>query len=164
MRDESRKNGDAKALSRRNFLKKAVVGGVAAAAMSVAPAFVRNARSSSGSLVLYSWSDYIYQDMIDAFTKKTGIKVTMATYGSNDEVLNKLRAAKGAGFDIVMPSVTYGEQWYKNGDLLLPLDESKNPCGRLLPGHVGILQEARWRASPQTLPGPLQLGHRGHHL
>lgn len=125
MTDESRKNGDAKTLSRRNFLKNAFVGGVAATAMSVAPAFVRNARSSSGSLVLYSWSDYIYQDMIDAFTKKTGIKVTLATYGSNDEVLNKLRAAKGAGFDIVMPSVTYGEQWYKNGDLLLPLDESK---------------------------------------
>jgi spermidine/putrescine transport system substrate-binding protein len=102
-----------------------MVGGAAAAVFSVAPAFVRNARSSSGSLVLYSWSDYIYQDMIDAFTKKTGIKVTLATYGSNDEVLNKVRASKGSGFDIVMPSVTYGPQWYKNGSLLMPLDEAR---------------------------------------
>lgn len=125
MSKQSESKGAAQSLSRRNFLKKAMAGGVAAAAMSVAPAFVRNARSSSGSLVLYSWSDYIYQDMIDAFTKKTGIKVTLATYGSNDEVLNKVRASKGAGFDIVMPSVTYGPQWYKHGDLLQPLDESK---------------------------------------
>ena len=125
MSPESKKKGTGKALSRRNFLKKSMMGGAAAAVYSVAPAFVRNARSSSGSLVLYSWSDYIYQDMIDTFTKKTGIKVTLATYGSNDEVLNKVRASKGTGFDIVMPSVTYGPQWYKHGSLLQPLDEKK---------------------------------------
>lgn len=119
------KKGLGKTVSRRNFLKQALVGGAAAAAVGVAPAFVKNARSSSGSLVLYSWSDYVYQDMLDDFTRKTGIKVTLATYGTNDEVLNKLRASKGTGFDIVMPSVTYGEQWYKNGDLLMPLDESR---------------------------------------
>ena len=112
-------------MSRRGFLTKAVLGGAAAAVAGVAPAFVKSANASSGSLVLYSWSDYVYQDMIDAFTKKTGIKVTLATYGTNDEVLNKLRASNGKGFDIVMPSVTYGAQWYKNGDLLMPLDESK---------------------------------------
>lgn len=125
MSQGSEKKGNAKTLSRRKFLTKSVLGGLAATAMGVAPAFVRDARSSSGSLVLYSWSDYIYQEMIDAFTEKTGIKVTLATYGSNDEVLNKVRASKGAGFDIVMPSVTYGAQWYKHGKLLQPLDESK---------------------------------------
>jgi spermidine/putrescine transport system substrate-binding protein len=110
---------------RRNFLKKIGTAAAAGAVMPLAPAFVKNARSSSGNLVLFSWSDYIYQEMVDAFTKDTGIKVTLATFGSNDEVLNKLRAAKGKGFDIVMPSVTYGSQWYKHGDLLQPLDESK---------------------------------------
>ena len=110
---------------RRNFMKKTGALAAAGALSTLAPAFVKDVRSSSGSLVLYSWSDYIYQDMIDAFTAKTGIKVVLATYGSNDEVLNKLRASKGSGFDIVMPSVTYGKQWYKHGDLLQPLDESK---------------------------------------
>lgn len=110
---------------RRNFMKKTGALAAAGALSTLAPAFVKDARSSSGSLILYSWSDYIYQDMIDAFTAKTGIKVVLATYGSNDEVLNKLRASKGSGFDIVMPSVTYGKQWYKHGDLLQPLDESK---------------------------------------
>ncbi len=112
-------------LGRRNFIKKACTFAAAGAAMPFAPAIVRNAGASSGNLVLYSWSDYIHQEMLDAFTKETGIKVTLATYGSNDEVLNKLRAAKGSGFDIVMPSVTYGPQWYKHGTLLQPLDESR---------------------------------------
>ena len=110
---------------RRNFIKKTGAVAVAGALSTFAPAFVRDARSSSGNLVLYSWSDYIYQDMIDAFTADTGIKVVLATYGSNDEVLNKLRASKGSGFDIVMPSVTYGKQWYRHGKLLQPLDENK---------------------------------------
>lgn len=110
---------------RRSFIKRTGALAAAGALSTLAPSFVRNARSSSGSLVLYSWSDYIYQDMLDAFTAKTGIKVVLATYGSNDEVLNKLRASKGAGFDIVMPSVTYGKQWYKHGELLQPLDESR---------------------------------------
>ncbi|MEF2230542.1 MAG: extracellular solute-binding protein, partial [Pseudodesulfovibrio sp.] len=133
MAKNTSKEGRGATVSRRSFLTKTMIGGVAAAAMSVAPAFVRDARSSSGSLVLYSWSDYIYQEMLDAFTRKTGIKVTLATYGSNDEVLNKLRASGGKGFDIVMPSVTYGPQWYKNGDLLMPLDEGRINVGGCYP-------------------------------
>ena len=50
MSPESKKKGAGKDLSRRNFLKKSMIGGAAAAVYSVAPAFVRNARSSSGSL------------------------------------------------------------------------------------------------------------------
>ncbi len=107
-------------ISRRSFLKGAAAG----AAIISSPAFVRNAFASSGELNLYSWSDYIYQDMLDAFTKETGIKVNLSVYGSNDEVLNKLRASKGKGFDIVMPSVTYGVQWAKY-NLLQPLNEKK---------------------------------------
>lgn len=109
-----------KGISRRSFL----MGAAAGAAVFAAPAFVRNAFASSGELNLYSWSDYIYQDMLDAFTKETGIKVNLSVYGSNDEVLNKLRASQGKGFDIVMPSVTYGVQWAKY-DLLQPLNEKK---------------------------------------
>jgi len=107
-------------ISRRSFMKGAAAG---VAAFS-APAFVKDAFASSGELNLYAWSDYIYQDMMDAFTKETGIKVNLSVYGSNDEVLNKLRASKGKGYDIVMPSVTYGAQWYKH-NLLQPLNESK---------------------------------------
>ena len=42
----------------------------------------------------------------------TGIKVNFSTYGSNDEAENKLRAAGGAGFDVIFPSVTNGPRYY----------------------------------------------------
>jgi len=62
--------------------------------------------------------------MIDSFQKATGIKVSLSTYGSNDEVLNRLRAARGQGFDVVMPSITYTPAWVEQ-ELLQPLDESR---------------------------------------
>lgn len=104
-------------IKRRKLLKMA-------AALSTGPFVISRLHGSSGELNLYSWSDYIYPEMLADFTAKTGIQVNLSVYGSNDEVLNKLRAAEGAGFDLVMPSVTYGPGWnrYK---LLQPLDESR---------------------------------------
>lgn len=121
-------------ISRRTVLK----GMAAGAAALGSPGFVRKAFASSGELNIYAWSDYIYQDMIDSFQKATGIKVNLSVYGSNDEVLNKLRASQGKGYDIVMPSVTYGLQWYKH-DLLQPIDENKV--------HVDGCIPAMWEAS-----------------
>jgi spermidine/putrescine transport system substrate-binding protein len=104
-------------IKRRKLLKMA-------AALSTGPFVISRLYGSSGELNLYSWSDYIYPDMLADFTAKTGIQVNLSVYGSNDEVLNKLRATRGSGFDLVMPSVGYGPTWnrYK---LLQPLDESR---------------------------------------
>lgn len=108
-------------MNRRGFIKNGL--GLGGAAL-VAPALVSNAVASSTELNLYAWADYITDEMIEAFQKDTGIKVNLTTYGSNDEALNKLRASKGKGYDIVIPSVTYGPLWQKHR-LLKPLDESK---------------------------------------
>lgn len=116
-------------LSRRSVLKTAAAGAFVAAA----PAIVRrSALASSGELSLYSWSDYIYPEMIASFEAETGIKVNLSTYGSNDEVLNRLRAARGAGFDVVMPSITYTPAWVEQ-ELLQPLDESKIDVAGVIP-------------------------------
>lgn len=108
-------------MNRRGFIKQGL--GLGGAAL-FAPAIITSAQAASKELNLYSWSDYISEDMIADFEAQTGIKVNLTTYGSNDEVLNKLRASKGSGFDIVMPSITYGKQWYKHR-LLQPLDLKK---------------------------------------
>lgn len=104
-------------IERRKLLKSAL-------ALSAGPFVIPHLWGSSGELNLYSWSDYIYPDMLADFTAKSGIKVNLSVYGSNDEALNKLRATKGSGFDLVMPSAVYGPAWnrYK---LLQPLDESR---------------------------------------
>ncbi len=108
-------------MNRRNFIKDGL--GLGGAAM-LAPILVSNSFASEKELNLYSWSDYVSDEMIKDFKAKTGITVNLSTYGSNDEALNKLRASNGKGFDLIMPSVTYGGQWHKYG-LLQALDTSR---------------------------------------
>lgn len=115
--------------TRRTVLKGAAATGAALAA----PAIISpRALSSSGELNLYTWSDYVYPEMIESFTGQTGITVNLATYGSNDEVLNRLRASRGEGFDVVMPSVTYTPVWVEQ-ELLQPLDESRINSAGVIP-------------------------------
>ena len=123
-----------KTLKRRTFLK-----GAAAAAV-VGPAILRShdALASSGSVDVYAWDEYVSQDMIGAFESKTGIKLNLTTFGTNNEVLNKLRASKGKGFDIVFPSVSSLQSWYDASDedgvdLLQPADESRVAAGQVQP-------------------------------
>jgi spermidine/putrescine transport system substrate-binding protein len=115
--------------TRRSVLR----GGAAGAMVIAAPAIVsRRALSSSGELDLYTWSDYVYPEMIESFEGLTGIKVNLSTYGSNDEVLNRLRAAGGQGFDVVMPSITYTPAWVEQ-ELLQPLDEGRINIAGVIP-------------------------------
>lgn len=117
------------AIRRRRFLQATTAIGAGIAA----PAIIsRKALSSSGELNLYSWSDYVYPEMIDSFESQTGITLNLATYGSNDEVVNRLRASGGTGFDVVMPSITYTEVWNELG-LLQPLDESRINVAGIIP-------------------------------
>lgn len=54
-------------------------------------------------LNLLAWSEYVPQEVIDGFTKETGIPVSYATYSSNEEMLSKLLAG-GGQFDLIQPS------------------------------------------------------------
>ncbi|MBL8388781.1 MAG: extracellular solute-binding protein [Hydrogenophaga sp.] len=54
-------------------------------------------------LRLLTWSDYAPKDVVEQFTKETGIKVEI-TLSNNEEMISKLRATAGAGFDLAQPS------------------------------------------------------------
>lgn len=60
-------------------------------------------KESAGELNLLAWSEYIPQEVIDGFQKETGIKVSYATYSSNEEMLSKLLAG-GTQYDLIQPS------------------------------------------------------------
>jgi len=55
------------------------------------------------TLKLLTWKGYAPQKTIDAFEKETGIKVEV-TFSNNEEMIAKLRATRGAGFDLAQPS------------------------------------------------------------
>ncbi|MFV2031741.1 MAG: extracellular solute-binding protein [Gammaproteobacteria bacterium] len=121
-------------MSGRTVLKgAAVVGGVAALPFSISRSL-----ASSGEVNVFAWGDYIQPNIIKAFEKKTGIKVNLSTYGSNEEVQSKLRAAGGKGFDLIFPSVDTRPE-FDDGDLLQVIDESRL--------KVDQIDSSIWRSS-----------------
>lgn len=58
---------------------------------------------AAGELNVYIWTNYLPQEVIDGFQKKTGIKVNVDTYDSNEAILEKLQSGV-ADYDIVVPS------------------------------------------------------------
>lgn len=76
-------------------------------------------------LNLFCWSEYVPQTVIDAFTERTGIKVNVQNYASNEEMLQKLLSG-GGRYDLIQPSEYIVEAMVKE-DMLRPLDQSLIP-------------------------------------
>ncbi|MGD9511677.1 MAG: extracellular solute-binding protein, partial [Geminicoccaceae bacterium] len=116
--------------SRRTVLK----GGAALAGALAAPAIVSpRVLASSGEVNILMWSDYLPPSFVDSFQNKTGIKINFTGIGSNEEILNKLKATKGQGFDIATPTMDRAPQW-ADQNLLQPFDMSKVPIDKVNAG------------------------------
>ena len=76
-------------------------------------------------LNIYNWSDYIDPQVIEDFTRETGIKVRYDTFDSSDVLETKLLAGK-SGYDLVVPTGYFLERQIKAG-IFQPLDKSKLP-------------------------------------
>lgn len=111
-------------LARRGFLR----GGIAAAAATTGPWYVRDALSSSGECHVFIWTGYLPQAFVDTFEHSTGIKLKISELGSNEQLINKLKATRGRGFDLITPTAMRSGQWRDLGLLqawrtdLLPID------------------------------------------
>jgi spermidine/putrescine transport system substrate-binding protein len=121
----------------RHFSRRGVVKGSAAvgALALFAPAYVKNALSSSGELNVMFWSDELPEDLLKGFTDKTGIKVNFTGFGSNEELLNKMKATKGEGFDLISPTLDRVLQWKELG-VTQAWDLKKVPVDRLNPAML----------------------------
>jgi spermidine/putrescine transport system substrate-binding protein len=73
-------------------------------------------------LNFYNWSEYIDPDILTAFQETYGVKVTMDTYASNEDLLAKLQGG-ATGYDVIVPS-DYMVSIMINLGLLEPLDYS----------------------------------------
>lgn len=156
---------------RRRFIKGVAATGAAAA---VGPWIISpKALASSGELNVLMWSDYLPPDWIEAFTAKTGIKLNYTGIGSNEEIINTMKANKGRGVDICSPTNMRSLQWIELG-LLQPFDKSRiknignvNPAmlkvgdeewnfdgkgSHWLP-HIWGTEAVAWRTDMYTPPG-----------
>lgn len=97
---------------------------ILAALMLVLPlAGCKNDKPAQRVVNVYSWSEYLPQDIQDKFTAKTGIKVKLTVYESNEMLVDKLQAGV-SDFDIVVPS-DYTIALLKRRNLLQKIDASK---------------------------------------
>ncbi|TXI48841.1 MAG: polyamine ABC transporter substrate-binding protein [Lysobacter sp.] len=80
---------------------------------------------SGGELNVYNWSDYIAENTVPDFEKKTGVKVTYDVFDSNEMVESKLLAG-ASGYDIVVPTLNFLGRQIQAG-VFQPLDKSKIP-------------------------------------
>lgn len=139
----------ARAFSRRTVLK----GAAAAGAVAAAGPFVISAesRAASGELKIMMWSDYLPEPFTSKFTEETGVTIKHTPYGSNEELINKIRATKGRGFDLISPTNDRTGQW-QDLDLLQTFDMSRVPTDNVLPSMLDISAKFSWDGEPRHLP------------
>lgn len=80
--------------------------------------------AQADTLKLLTWKGYAPQELMDKFEKETGIKVE-ATYSNNEEMISKLRATRGAGFDLAQPSQDRISSVQAKFKIYQPIDYSK---------------------------------------
>ena len=82
--------------------------------------------SAAGKVVVYNWSEYISEDVLEQFTEETGIEVVYSTYESNEVMYSKLQLQNSSGYDVIFPSTYYVARMAREG-MLRELDRDKLP-------------------------------------
>jgi spermidine/putrescine transport system substrate-binding protein len=94
-------------------------------------------------LRILTWADYVPAEVATLFTQATGIKVEV-TLSNNEEMISKLRATAGAGFDLAQPSVDRVTGVQREFGIYKPIDLTKVKIEQFRPE---ILEVARSVAS-----------------
>jgi spermidine/putrescine transport system substrate-binding protein len=77
------------------------------------------------TLSLLTWENYAPRALVQRFQKETGIQVTVATTGSNADMLSRVNASRAA-YDLVQPGLPFIPDGVARG-LYQPLDRSRVP-------------------------------------
>ena len=77
-----------------------------------------------GTLHIYTWADYTNNELVKAFTKRTGIEVIVDIYDSNEAMLAKMQADGGNAYSVIYPS-GYMVQQMIELDMLIQLDKDR---------------------------------------
>ena len=77
-------------------------------------------------MVISIWDGYMAPDSLEKFQKATGIEVDKSLHATNEEIMGKLMATGGEGYDVVFVSSQFAEVLQKQG-LLAEMDPVKVP-------------------------------------
>ena len=81
---------------------------------------------AADKIVISNWDGYMPADMLEKFTAETGIEAEMAVHATNEEIMGKVVAGKGRGYDVLFVSSPFVEA-LKNLGLVAELDHAMIP-------------------------------------
>jgi len=84
-----------------------------------------SACSDQDVLRIYNWGEYMDEDILDEFTKETGIRISYSTYASNEEMYARLSGG-GSSYDLIIPTDYMIERMIKE-DMLEKIDFDNIP-------------------------------------
>lgn len=78
----------------------------------------------AAKIVISNWDGYMPEDLLENFTKETGIEAELAVHATNEEIMGKVVAGKGRGYDVLFVSSPFAEA-LNNLGLAAALDHGK---------------------------------------
>ncbi len=113
---------------------------------------VSAAGATAETLALFTWKGYAPKVLVDKFQKETGIEVK-ATYTNNEEMIAKLRATRGAGFDLAQPSqdrISFVQEKY---GIYQPIDLSKIESDQIIASMLeAVKKNTMVNGKPHAVP------------
>ncbi len=86
-------------------------------------------------LKILTWSSYALPELVKKYENETGITVEL-TLSNNEEIISKLRATRGAGFDLANPSVDRISAVVEQFGIYQPIDYSRVDLKQIDPGML----------------------------
>lgn len=107
------------------FIRSGIIGGwlILIFCVLYLPKFT-SLKYDENTLNVFVWGDILEPSIVADFERETGIKLNFSYYSSNEELIVKLKATKGEGYDLIIPS-DYAVNILIKEDLLKKLDRDK---------------------------------------
>src|ERR1700687_2293632 len=97
------------------------------------------AADDAKKLRLITWADYAPPEAVAQFKQETGIQVEV-TLSNNEEMISKLRATGGAGYDLAQPSQDRIASVTRDFGIYKPIDLSKVKTEEFQPALLEIVK------------------------
>jgi spermidine/putrescine transport system substrate-binding protein len=106
-----------------------------ASVLAIALGLGATAALAEGKLVVSNWDGYMPKELPEKFKAATGIDLEVAVHATNEEIMGKVVASQGKGYDVLFVSSPFAEALKQLG-LAAAIDHSK------IPGFANFYPEA----------------------
>ena len=120
---------------------------------------ITSVTASAETLKLLTWKGYAPKALVEKFEQQTGMNVEV-TYSNNEEMIAKLRATRGSGFDLAQPSQDRISSVQAKYKIYQPMDYSKIKTDQIVASMLKAVQN-NTRVGNDSYAAPFCYGTSG---